>query len=168
MRYAAGEAGAEIQLMRTTVAIVGGGLAGLFAARLLLNDGTEFQLLEARHRFAGRIPPVISKGDPAADGFDLGPFWFWPGMHPKMTRVVVGLGLRASPTSTRPPRRPPSRWPQARSPSPTISSASSRPPTSPWGSRPCLSSTPSGLARGCRACSPHLGSTELRGALRRT
>lgn len=83
--------------MQTTVAIAGGGLAGLFAARLLLNAGIEFQLLEARHRFGGRILSVNSAGDPSLDGFDLGPSWFWPGMHPRMARVVDGLGLRAFP-----------------------------------------------------------------------
>lgn len=86
--------------MRTTVAIVGGGLAGLFAARLLLNAGIEFQLLEARDRFGGRILSVNRQGDPSQDGFDLGPSWFWPGMHPRMARVVDGLGLRAFPQHT--------------------------------------------------------------------
>jgi len=83
--------------MRTTVAIVGGGLAGLFAARLLQNAGIEFQLLEARLRFGGRILSVNGEGDPSPDGFDLGPSWFWPGMHASMARVVDGLGLRAFP-----------------------------------------------------------------------
>lgn len=83
--------------MRTTVAIIGGGLAGLYAARLLLNAGIEFQLLEARHRFGGRILSVNERGDPSADGFDLGPSWYWPGMHQRMARVVDGLGLRAFP-----------------------------------------------------------------------
>jgi len=86
--------------MRTTVAIVGGGLAGLFAARLLLKAGIEFQLLEARRRFGGRILSVNGEGDPSPDGFDLGPSWFWPGMHPRMARVVDDLGLRVFPQHT--------------------------------------------------------------------
>ncbi len=86
--------------MRTTVAIVGGGLAGLHAARLLLKAGIEFQLLEARHRFGGRILSVSGKGKPSPDGFDLGPSWFWPGMHPRMARVVADLGLGAFPQHT--------------------------------------------------------------------
>lgn len=67
VRYQAGETEAETESMRTTVAIVGGGLAGLYAARLLLNAGIEFQLLEARHRFGGRILSVNGKGDPSPD-----------------------------------------------------------------------------------------------------
>jgi monoamine oxidase len=81
--------------MRTTIAIVGGGLSGLYAARLLTNLGIEFQLLEARNRFGGRILSVDGKGDPSPDGFDLGPSWYWPAMHPRMARVVEDLGLPA-------------------------------------------------------------------------
>ena len=81
--------------MRTTVAIVGGGLSGLYAARLLMDAGVAFQLLEARGRFGGRILSVNGEGHPSLDGFDLGPSWFWPGMHPRMARVVEHLGLRS-------------------------------------------------------------------------
>lgn len=81
--------------MRTTVAIVGGGLSGLYAAQLLTKLGIEFELLEARERFGGRILSVDDKGRPSPDGFDLGPSWYWPGMHPRMARVVESLGLRA-------------------------------------------------------------------------
>lgn len=57
-------------------------------------------MLEARNRFGGRILSVSDKGDLSPDGFDLGPSWFWPDMHPRMARVVDGLGLRAFPQHT--------------------------------------------------------------------
>jgi monoamine oxidase len=78
---------------RTTVVIVGGGLSGLYAARCLEGAGVEFQLLEARERFGGRILTVDASGRPSPDGFDLGPSWFWPGMHLQMARIVHGLNL---------------------------------------------------------------------------
>lgn len=79
--------------MQTRVAIVGGGLAGLYAATLLMKAGIGFELLEARDRFGGRILSVDARGEPARDGFDLGPSWFWPELHPRMARVVAQLGL---------------------------------------------------------------------------
>ena len=66
--------------------IVGGGLSGLYAARLLA-AGEDFRLLEARGRLGGRILSV------AEEGFDLGPAWFWPDMQPLMTALVEELGL---------------------------------------------------------------------------
>jgi monoamine oxidase len=81
--------------IQTKVVVVGGGLSGLYVARLLADAGVEFQLLEARNRFGGRILSVDLKGDPAPEGYDLGPSWFWPGMHPRMARIVDELGLRA-------------------------------------------------------------------------
>jgi monoamine oxidase len=71
----------------TPVIIIGGGLAGLYAAHLLHKQGVGFRLLEARNRLGGRI--LTTKG------FDLGPSWFWPEMHTAMAAVVAGLGLAA-------------------------------------------------------------------------
>ncbi len=76
--------------MRTTVAIIGGGLAGLCAARLLHAAGVDFQLLEARERLGGRILSVDATGLASDDGFDLGPSWFWPEMQPALGGYVRG------------------------------------------------------------------------------
>jgi monoamine oxidase len=75
--------------MRAPIVIVGGGLSGLYAARLLAAAGVDFLLLEARERLGGRILSV------ANDGFDLGPAWFWPDMQPMMTVLVAEMGLTA-------------------------------------------------------------------------
>ena len=93
-----------------TIAIIGGGLAGLYAARLLQSEGIACRLCEARNRLGGRIF--------AADGFDLGASWFWPDLHPAMAATVAKLGLAAFPQHDagdllveRLPNRPPQRHP---------------------------------------------------------
>lgn len=70
--------------------IIGGGLAGLFAARLLEGRGSSYRLLEARERLGGRVLTTRS-GDAA---FDLGPTWFWR-EQPRICRLVAELGLPA-------------------------------------------------------------------------
>lgn len=83
--------------MHTQVAIVGGGLAGLAAARRLHAAGVDFQLFEARNRFGGRILSADARGLPFAGGFDVGPSWFWPDMQPEMEKLVQALGLTVFP-----------------------------------------------------------------------
>ena len=99
------------------VAIIGAGLAGLHAARLLHEAGVGFRIFEARDRLGGRILSADAAGRPAEDGFDLGPSWFWPGMHPAMAATVAELGLAAFPQHDegdvlveRMPHRPPQRF----------------------------------------------------------
>lgn len=85
------------------IAIVGGGLSGLYAAYLLEQKGiTDYELIEARPTLGGRIASVSPSGDPAADvvettedidRFDLGPSWFWPGIQPQLDRFVSDMGL---------------------------------------------------------------------------
>ena len=77
------------------VAIIGGGLAGLTAARLLQAAGSDFLLIEARDRLGGRILSAGADGLPSDDGFDLGPSWYWPQMQPAMAELVGELGLPA-------------------------------------------------------------------------
>ncbi len=86
--------------MQTTVAIIGGGLAGLHAGRLLHARGVDFRLIEARERLGGRILSSDEKGAPSDDGFDLGPSWFWPHAQPRLARLVRELGLRTFPQHT--------------------------------------------------------------------
>ena len=82
-------------MTETQVAIVGGGLAGLHAARLLHKAGIDFVLFEARDRLGGRILTVDACGRPSEDGFDLGPSWFWPRVQPSIGALVEELGLAA-------------------------------------------------------------------------
>lgn len=82
------------------VLIVGGGLAGLAAARLLHRAGIGFVLLEARDRLGGRILSTDAAGQVSDDGFDLGPSWYWPGMQPAMGQLVSNLGLRSFPQNS--------------------------------------------------------------------
>lgn len=80
---------------RTEVAILGGGLAGLVAARQLQKAGIAFRLLEARDRLGGRILSLDDQARPSEDGFDVGPSWFWPAMQPQLADLVRELGLTA-------------------------------------------------------------------------
>ena len=86
--------------MSHPVLIVGGGLAGLTAARYFHQAGIGFLLLEARDRLGGRILSADAAGQPSDNGFDLGPSWFWPGMQPAMGYLVDDLGLSFFPQNS--------------------------------------------------------------------
>ncbi|MBN8954218.1 MULTISPECIES: FAD-dependent oxidoreductase [unclassified Rhizobium] len=75
------------------VAVIGAGLAGLYTAQALHASGVDLLLVEARDRVGGRILTAGNDGAPSADGFDLGPSWFWPAMQPAMADLVAELGL---------------------------------------------------------------------------
>lgn len=78
------------------IAIVGGGLSGLYAAHLLQRKGIhDFVILEARDVGGGRIASTspLDGGSPL-DRFDLGPTWFWPGYQPQLDRLIDSLGLK--------------------------------------------------------------------------
>lgn len=79
--------------MNIPVLIVGGGLAGLVCAHRLQQAGIACTVLEARERPGGRILTVDATGQPAAEGFDLGPSWFWPTLQPGLQALVDELGL---------------------------------------------------------------------------
>ena len=75
--------------MHSTVAILGGGLAGLNAARQLHKAGVDVQLYEARDRLGGRI--LTDRG------LDLGPSWIWPQIQPDIAALIAELGLLSFP-----------------------------------------------------------------------
>lgn len=81
--------------MKSDVAVVGAGLAGLYAARLLNAGGVDFVLIEARDRLGGRIFTAGDAGQTCDDGFDLGPSWYWPHVQPAIGALIDELGLRA-------------------------------------------------------------------------
>lgn len=78
---------------QTKVAIIGAGLAGLYAGTLLHSAGIDFKLIEARERLGGRILSANESGTISEDGFDLGASWFWPHIQPQLAAVVQKLGL---------------------------------------------------------------------------
>jgi monoamine oxidase len=73
-------------LQHKKVIIVGGGLAGLYAAYLLQQQGIPYLLLEAQPRLGGRI---LGAQDTQNSGhsFDLGPAWIFP--HQKKIQALV-------------------------------------------------------------------------------
>lgn len=69
------------------IAIIGGGLSGLYAATLL-ETHYEVSLFEARERLGGRIHTI--------EGFDLGPSWVW-GHQSRILKLICSLGLEIIP-----------------------------------------------------------------------
>lgn len=85
--------------MTCPIIIVGAGLGGLFAASRLYAAGMSCLLLEARDRVCGRVLSLPAGAD--GERLDLGPSWFWPGMQPRMDRLVAQLGLSRFPQHER-------------------------------------------------------------------
>ncbi len=90
------------------VAIVGGGLSGLYAALLLEQKGIDYILLEARDTLGGRIITATSTTNQASepltgdieeseiiDSFDLGPSWFWPDFQQQLGSLINELQLES-------------------------------------------------------------------------
>ncbi|MBH0006147.1 flavin monoamine oxidase family protein [Psychrobacter sp. SWN149] len=91
-------------MQEVPIAIIGGGLSGLYAAFLLDQKGIDYILIEARDRLGGRITVAKSSvgqnvsgqsvdHDKSNDGFDLGPSWFWPEYQPQLSSLIEALGL---------------------------------------------------------------------------
>ena len=71
--------------------IVGGGLAGLYAAYRLEQAQIPYVLWEAQPRWGGRMDALPLEDHPEL-GVDLGPTWFWPHQN-RMQRLCSDLGL---------------------------------------------------------------------------
>lgn len=83
--------------MKTEYLIVGAGLSGLYMAHQLEKMGKEYRVIEARDRIGGRIlsSPILSSSTKLSplDSVDMGPSWFWPQMHPRITQLIDDLML---------------------------------------------------------------------------
>lgn len=79
-------------MQHNTIAILGGGLSGLYAAHLLHQQGAQVTLFEARPRLGGRIHciPAMQGGaqQTVPHQFDMGPAWFWPESNPRLSQLV--------------------------------------------------------------------------------
>ncbi|MEM9100574.1 MAG: FAD-dependent oxidoreductase [Pseudomonadota bacterium] len=83
--------------METDIAIIGGGLSGLATAAQLDQSGLDWQLVEARDRFGGRIlSSSVDLGPDATARYDLGPAWIWP-HNPLVLELTKSLGLTVFP-----------------------------------------------------------------------
>ncbi len=90
-------------MLTARIAIVGGGLSGLYGAALLEERGIDdYVLFEGRDAFGGRISSVPSFAGancgasdelPRSNRFDLGGTWFWPEWQPELAGLVRDLGL---------------------------------------------------------------------------
>lgn len=88
-------------MLIANIAIIGGGVSGLYAAYMLECYGIrDYVLLEAREALGGRIMSVAATdkttpevGAAAIDRFDLGPTWFWPDYQPELHQLIHALGL---------------------------------------------------------------------------
>lgn len=78
---------------RVDVAVVGAGLSGLIAARILAHAGRRVMVLEARDRVGGRIEATHIDGVP----IDLGAQWVGAG-HNRVTALVHEAGSSLYPT----------------------------------------------------------------------
>ncbi len=77
---------------RVDVVVIGAGIGGLHAARLLHQQDRTVSVLERRDRIGGRLHTVESAGTPV----DLGATWFWP-QERAVNKVVAEHGLRVHP-----------------------------------------------------------------------
>ena len=83
-------------MKKASVAIIGGGLSGLYAAYLLEKKGIDYVLLEARPTLGGRIVTAkLPKDNEGINSFDLGPSWFWPAYQQQLAQLIGELQLES-------------------------------------------------------------------------
>lgn len=87
-------------MLTARIAIIGGGLSGLYAAYLLEQRGIrDYVLLEARDALGGRIvsvsPAASTEEQRLSEQYDLGATWFWPAVQPDLQTLVQQLGLQS-------------------------------------------------------------------------
>jgi monoamine oxidase len=82
------------------VAIIGAGVGGLNAARLLSKSGVSVEVFEARDRLRGRVLTVDATGEPCPDGVDFGASWIWLQRQPTIEELVDELELERFPQSS--------------------------------------------------------------------
>lgn len=72
--------------------VIGAGIAGLRAATLLAEAGSDVIVLEARNRIGGRLDAVVV----GEASFDLGATWFWSN-EPRVAALVDGADIEVFP-----------------------------------------------------------------------
>jgi len=75
---------------KTKVVVIGGGISGLSAARLLRKHGIDVVVLEARDRVGGRTHTIT---DPAYEYVDIGGAYVGPTQR-RVVRLAAELGLQ--------------------------------------------------------------------------
>ena len=88
-----GSTGVDVDADVVDVVVVGAGLAGLSAARVLHEAGASVRVLEARDRVGGR---VLSHKLVSGDVVELGAQWLGPGQE-RMFALAAELGLATFP-----------------------------------------------------------------------
>ncbi|MDN5681700.1 MAG: NAD(P)-binding protein [Ewingella sp.] len=78
-------------MRQVQVAIVGGGLSGLYAAALLEQAGVDYLLIEGREHAGGRIQSLHA-GD-ETQRFDLGATWVWPTFQTQLAQLLQQLDI---------------------------------------------------------------------------
>ena len=73
--------------MTQSIAIIGAGISGLYAAMRLTEQQVDVTVFEARDRIGGRVL--------GRDGFDLGPTWYWPDTERSICSLIKRFELES-------------------------------------------------------------------------